>query len=633
MRREDPRMSGIVCVFDRNGGGLASAALPAALDAIDHRGPDGRGEWADGRVGIGHQHLRTTPEAAFANQPEHDAGVVVAADARLDNRPELLEALSVTEPPERVPDSRLLLVAYQEWGEACVDHVLGAFAVVVWDADAGTVFCARDHFGVKPLYYHLDDDVFAVASAPKALLAIPGVSTDVSDVAVGDFLLHRFEPQTTSYFESLRRLPPAHAMVVGDDEERRRRYWDLDATRTVTLDSDAAYERRFRELFEQAVERRLRSTADRPVGADLSGGLDSSSIAVTARALLPESEPLYTFSDVYDEAPSSDEREFIETVTRRDGITSEYIFLDDVGIVVDADDVRRCLDHPPHDTTHFGKWERAKRVSDVGVRVQLKGELGDETVSHGLAYLPELLKTGRWLRLHGELSALSQVVGTPEHQLLRGNAVAPLVPAWARRLARRVRGEPVLAERMNPTLDPDFVRAHDFRERYRSLEPTVSLFEQSARYQQRQSLLSGRLTATFETLDQISAAFGVEPRYPFADVRLAEFCLAIPPGQQLSDGWTRSIIRRSLGDLLPDKIQWRPWKAMPGEAFNNALENDDRWLQELLREPGPLARYLDVEALEASYERFADTGGGVDSLALRKAIALSVWLPDRATGE
>lgn len=186
---------------------------------------------------------------------------------------------------------------------------------------------------------------------------------------------------------------------------------------------------------------------------------------------------------------------------------------------------------------------------------------------------------------------------------------------------------------MNPTLDPDFVRAHDFRERYRSLEPTVSLFEQSARYQQRQSLLSGRLTATFETLDQISAAFGVEPRYPFADVRLAEFCLAIPPGQQLSDGWTRSIIRRSLGDLLPDKIQWRPWKAMPGEAFNNALENDDRWLQELLREPGPLARYLDVEALEASYERFADTGGGVDSLALRKAIALSVWLPDRATGE
>lgn len=624
-------MSGVVCVFDRTGGGLASEALPAAVDAIDHRGPDGRGEWTDGHVGIGHQQLRTTPESAFASQPEHEAGFVLAADARLDNRPELLEALSITEPPERVPDSQLLLAAYREWGEACVDRVLGAFAFVVWDADAGTIFCARDHLGVKPLYYHIDDDLFAVASAPKALLSIPGVSMDISDVAVGDFLLHRFEEQTTSYFESIRRLPPAHAMFVENDAERRRRYWDLDATRTVTLDSDAAYERRFRELFERAVERRLRSEG--PVGADLSGGLDSSSIAVTARALLQRSEPLYTFSDVYDEASSSDEREFIETVTRRDGIISEYIFLDDAGIVVDADDVQRYLDHPPHDTTHFGKWERAKRVSDTGVRVQLKGELGDETVSHGLAYLPELLKTGRWLRLHRELSALSEAVGTPERRLLRGNAVAPLVPTRARRLARRVRGEPVLTERANPTLDPGFVRDCDLRERYRSLEPVVPLLDQSARYQQRQSLLSGRLTATFETVDQISAAFGVEPRYPFADVRLVEFCLAIPPSQQLSDGWTRSIIRRSLGDLLPDKIQWRPWKAMPGEAFNNALRNDDRQIQELLREPGPLARYLDVEALEASYERFADTGGGVDSLALRKALALSVWLQEHRAVE
>jgi len=624
-------VSGIVCVFDRNGGDLASEALSAAVGAIDYRGPDGRGEWADGHVGLGYQQLRTTPQSAFANQPEHEAGVVLAADARIDNRPELLEALSITVPPEQVPDSRLLLAAYRRWGEACVDRVLGAFAFVVWDAEAEMVFCARDHFGVKPLYYHLDDDVFAVASAPKALLAIPGVSSDVSDVAVGDFLLHRFEDQTTSYFESVRRLPPAHTMIAGNDEERRRRYWDLDATRTVTLDSDAAYERRFRELFERAVERRLRSNG--PIGADLSGGLDSSSIAVTARALLPDSEPLSTFSDVYDEAPSSDEREFIETVTRMDGITSEYIFLDDVGIVVDVDDVQRYLDHPPHDTTHFGKWERAKRVSDAGVRVQLKGELGDETVSHGLAYLPELLKTGRWLRLHRELSALSEVVGTPEHRLLRGNAVAPLVPTWARRLARRVRGEPTLVERANPTLDPTFVRECDLRERYRSLEPVVPLLDQSARYQQRQSLLSGRPTATFETLDQISAAFSVEPRYPFADVRLVEFCLAIPPSQQLSDGWTRSIIRRSLGDLLPDKIRRRPWKTMPGEAFNNALRNDDRRLQELLRNPEPVARYLDVEALEMSYERFTDTGGGVDSLALRKALALSVWLSEHRTVE
>ncbi len=615
-------MSGIVCVFYRDGGTLRREIVTTATETIAHRGPDGSGVWTNGHIGFGHQQLRTTPEGAYDDQPERDEGLVIVSDARLDNRDKLLRSLEFTDPPNHIPDSNILLAAYREWGHDCVERLNGSFSFVVWDADERTVFCARDHFGVKPLYYYLDDELFAVASEPKALLSIPTVPTDVDDLMIADFLMHRFEGKTRSYFDAVERLSPAHAMSVSAVETDSWQYWDLDPTRTVTLESDAAYERRFRKLFEQAVESRLRT--DSAIGADLSGGLDSTTVTVGARDLLSDTETLHTFSDVYDDAPSSDEREFIELITEREGISSNYIFLDDVGILVDVDDVLRYFDHPPYNTTHFGKWMRAKRIDEVGVRVHLKGEQGDETVSHGIGYLPELFRKGRWLRLNNELEALGDVIGASRKQLLINNAVRPLVPMSATRTLRRLRGEPILAERSNPTLHPEFVQKHDLQARFKSMQPAISLFDRTAAYQQYLDLTSGRNTATFETIDLIDAAFGIEPRYPFTDVRLVEFALAIPASQHLADGYTRSIMRRSLGDLLAEKIQWRPWKAMPGEAVNNALQNDQDRLQQLVECPDHVTKYLDAQALNEAYDRYLNEG--TDRRSLIKALSLSVWL-------
>jgi len=206
-------------------------------------------------------------------------------------------------------------------GEHCPEHLIGSFAFVIWDADEETAFCARDRFGVKPLYVYSGDDAFAVASEMKALLALPFVSPAVDEVNIGDFLEGTFHDKERTFYQSLRRLPPAHATTVRGDDTEEWQYWDLDPTRTISLESDAAYERRFRELFEQAVDCRLRSSGT--VGTSLSGGLDSSSITVMARELLPEQQSLHTFSNVYDDAPSADEREFIESVT--DGEESRHI--------------------------------------------------------------------------------------------------------------------------------------------------------------------------------------------------------------------------------------------------------------------------------------------------------------------
>lgn len=594
------------------------------LQSIDHRGPDGSDSWCDDRVALGHQQLRATPEARYDRQPFRDGGQVIVADARVDNRAELLETLSVAKPPAEVPDSELLLAAYRQWGACCPEHVVGSFAFVVWDADEDAVFCARDRFGVKPLYYHVDDDVFAVASEMKALLSLPSVSKRIDEVKVGDFLTGVFEDKKRTYFEDISRLVPAHSQFVTPSGVDTRQYWDLDPTRTIELGSDAAYERRFRELFEQAVRCRLRTPGT--VGTALSGGLDSSSITVVTRELLADDTPLHTFSNVYDDAPESDEREYIESVTSRRGITSHYVFLDDVGSLHEREEMMRYYDLPPHDPMHHAIWERAKRADEAGVDVLLEGALGDSAVGYGLGLLPELLRTGRWRHLYDEVNAMADVGGLPRHRLFLSNAVKPLVPRFVSRRYRRLRGERVLAEKRNPTLADSFTDRTDLSNRLKELKATVPVYRETARLRQRRSLLSGMITQSLESSDLANAAFGVTPRYPFTDKRLVEFSLAMPASQQLSSGWTRSIIRRSLHDLLPEKVRRRPWKTNMTQAFWNSLEREDERLQGLVANPGPLKRYIDPDDLRRVYDRFGDGGDNREARALWRALSLSVWI-------
>jgi len=508
-----------------------------------------------------------------------------------------------------------------------VDHLVGAFAFVIWDSDRGRVFCARDHFGVKPLYYHHGDELFAVASEKKALLALSSVSAERDETKIGDFLFALYEDKERTFFDGLDRLPPAHAISIGRDESDLWRYWTLDPTRTVTLASDAAYERRFRDLFEQAVRSRLRTAGS--VGAALSGGMDSSSITVLARDLLPDSDPLHTFSNVYDDAPSSDEREFIETVTDRDGIESHYVFPEDVGSLVDEDKLRHYYDHPPHNTMHFAVWERTKCASNTGTGVVLDGALGDSAVGYGLGLLPELFWTGRWRHLYRELHAMADVAGAPAKHLFGRHVLSELIPETLLQLRRQFNGEPPPLESENPTLNPAFVERTELRQRQEALQ-LVSSSLPRARKRQCRSLLTGRNVTNFEALDLTHAAFGVEPRYPFTDKRLVEFSLAIPATQQLSDGYTRSIVRRSLADLLPETIRTRPWKTPTNEAFWNALWRERDRIESLADDPGPLARYCEPDALQESLDRFEEERNSRDGRSLWRALSLSVWLDEYA---
>lgn len=616
-------MSGFVALFDRTGMGVDSQHLSTMLDTINHRGPDGRDAWCDDKIALGHQQLQSTPEARFDQQPYREDGQVITGDFRIDNREELLGKLSFSTSPERIPDSQILLRAYQRWGRKCVDHLIGAFAFVIWDADTETVFCARDFFGVKPIYYYEDDDIFTVASEAKAILSLPFVPQNINEVMIGDFLTKNLEDTQITFFEQIRRLPPAHAVAVEPGHKDMWRFWELDPTRTLKLGSDAAYERRFRHLFEQAVKCRLRVNG--PIGTTLSGGIDSSSITVVARELLPSNRELHTFSNVYDDAPSSDEREYIEAVTRRDGIKSHYVYDRGIGSFTDIEQMVQYFDQPIINNMHFARWGRAKRADEEGIHVMLGGALGDQSIGYGLGLLPQLFLTGRWRHLRREIQALSELVGASEWHMFRRHVLKSVLPEPLLRLRRRIHGKPVLLERANPFLNPDFVEDINLHERYREYQTDFGVVW-SDRRDNYKALQTGRKPALLETSDQTNSVFGVEPRYPFADKRLVEYTLAIPPTQQFSDGWTRSIARRALGDLLPDKIQWRTWKTPMDEASQNALSHEDDRFKALFENPEPITKYLDIEELQEVYEQLEYEPHNRDARRLWEALSLWIWL-------
>ncbi len=630
-------MSGIAGVFRRDGRTLDRAALDGMVESIAHRGPDGRGVWAVQSIGLGHAMLWTTPESLGERLPYASDGLVITADARIDNRAELRSALALSGiPNEEVPDSRLILLAYRKWGEACVERLVGDFAFAIWDERKQALFCARDHFGVKALYYHCSESVFVLGSEIKAVLSLPEVPRDLDDTKIFDFLTSRFDDTSNTFYKSVRRLPPAHCLTVGRDSVNLRRYWSLDPERELKLGSDGEYAERFRELFSQAVSRRLRSAY--PVGSLLSGGLDSSAIACVAHRTLSQQcgAKLKTFSAVFDDVPESDERPYIEAVLSEYDMEPHFVRGDRLSPMGDLERVLWHQDEALYAFNHFLNWNLYSEAHDSGVRVLLDGFDGDTTVSHGEGYMIELARSLRLLALARESRAAARMGDVSAARVFWSNLwrfrmeTAP----GMRRLQRLVRK--IMPIRPKLGVDESSNRAIIVNPMFaESLASTTGAragrrgtVKTQREYHFR--LLSwGVMPYTLELLDRATPAFSIEPRYPFWDKDLVEFCLALPAEQKIRNGWGRLVMRRGLEGILPRAIQWRQDKANMGYNFKHCLSKfEQRRLEGVIVNcPEAIEGYVNLEAARAAFNRFvSQDAADEDAMAVWKAASLALWL-------
>ena len=643
------------------------------IATLAHRGPDGCDMWHAGPVGLGHCALHTTPEAAEAEQPlaDHSGRFVLTADARIDNRAELVSALDWADRPmASISDAELILGAYKKWGQECPEHLLGTFAFALWDDCDQHLFCARDRLGVRPFYYHRSaDGTFAFGTEIKALLFLDVVPNEINEVRIADFLAKTSTDTETTFYRDILRLPPAHILRIDRRGSMQlRRYWTLDPQRETHLPNDEAYEQRFLELFTDAVRDRLRTNA--PVGIMLSGGLDSSSVACVARDLLAQEGqlPLNTFSGVFPDLPPeereiADESEYLDALEAQGGFKMHRIALDKVSPLQNIESVIWHLDRPPFICNVYLRDTLFRRARNEGIRVFLDGTEGDVTVSYGVAYLAELLLDRKWKKLETEMSALatrhgstvsrlfnarlapfmnmqaqqnpwgfltqdlgrmSQLSGQSRARLLWHHALRPRMSQPVLKFIDRLRGRDRADKPRFPIISRDLLERTRFPERLADQRPDFNPQSFSARYKHWSSLHhdAGSIAVILEEVSHLAAMRGGEHAHPFYDVRLIEYCLSLPPEQKLQQGWTRSILRRAMEDILPTKIQQRTSKADLSPNFTRNLIQDLP-VNDLLEHPTDILKpYIDVSVLQnMDCRKNAPTYWG--------AVALLVWLRQR----
>jgi asparagine synthase (glutamine-hydrolysing) len=613
------------------------AALEQMLVSLAHRGPDGTGIWNEGPIGLGHRMRWTTPESLHELLPlvHHSGALVLTADARIDNRPELITALDLTHHRSgAITDGQLILAAYDKWGERCPEKFLGDFAFAIWDGRRQHLFCARDHLGLKPFYYHRSGRTFVFASEIKAILSLAEVPRHLNEVKVADHLVGLFEDRAITFFRDIFRLPAAHSMTVSRTGTAVRTYWSLDPERELRLRSNAAYADSFREIFTESVRCRLRSAF--PVGSLLSGGLDSSSIVCTARHLLAAEgqRRLHTFSAIFPTLPAAelrriDERPFIDAVLAKGGIEPHYVHADRLSPLADVDRVLWHEDEAVLAPNLYMHWALYGVAQQQGVRVLLDGIDGDTTVSHGLEYLADLTRTGRWKTLLTEATALSRQsrASFRRRRIIWEYGLKPLLPEGAPQSWRPWRKRPApWAEQT--VINPAFARRVHLVERAQAFLHHGARPSRSARGMHWHGLTAGIIPTVLEMADKAAAAFGLEARYPFFDRRLIEFCLAVPPDQKLHQGWTRVIMRRAMANILPDEVRWRFGKANLSPNFQRRLLASDRALLDavILHNPQVIEHYVDVAALRAAYQRYLSQSTGPEAMLVYGAVILALWL-------
>ncbi|HKW34892.1 MAG TPA: asparagine synthase-related protein, partial [Candidatus Acidoferrum sp.] len=285
-------MSGFVCVMHGDIAPVERALLQSLTDFLSFRGPDAQNTWMDHSIGMGHALLRTTYESKNEKQPLGlEERYWIVADARLDAREELISELQSAERPalSSAPDCELILQAYAAWGEACIDHLRGDFSFAVWNKEHKKLFCARDHFGIKPFYYAQLERIFLCSNTLNCLRLHPRVGGKLNDAVIGDFLLFGLNyDNRTTIFEDIQRLPPAHTLTVTSRSIQIKRYWVPPTDGRIRYSGPKEYVEHFTSIFESAVADRLRT--DR-AGVLLSGGLDSSSVAAVAEEVLARPTP------------------------------------------------------------------------------------------------------------------------------------------------------------------------------------------------------------------------------------------------------------------------------------------------------------------------------------------------------
>lgn len=590
----------------------------AMLSELRHRGPDGEGFFTEPGVALAHARLAIIDLTDGGRQPfaSADGSLQLLHNGEIFNYLELRQELEGLGHRFRShTDTEVVLASYAQWGDECVQRFNGMWAFVIWDTKRRRLFCSRDRFGIKPFYYTWNGTRFLFASEPRAFRGDPRTHLEPSLVAVRDFVEQGYsDHRGESFFRGVSQLPPAHSLTLDERGVHVSRYWRLEPAPPPS-DPAAA----FRELFVDSVRLRLRS--DVPLGTALSGGLDSSAVAVAIDHLLrtevenarPVGKRQETFTAFFEDI-GYDERTYADAVARQIVSKPHEISFNDSDLVDMLPDVVRAQGEPFGSTSVVAQWFVMREAGRAGLKVMLDGQGGDETLagynSTTRAYrAADLLRHGHLIAGIRELTA-----GSPGSRAVAEAAVTPFLPEQLRwKLRGRRRRADLLVHPALRRLDAPFQR------------PESGALPDRLRRQYHVVLAQFGLPELLRYEDRNTMAHSIEGRVPFLDHRLVEFLYGLPAESLIRAGTTKVVLREGLRDLLPREVRERRDKlgfVTPEQRFMRGALGD--LARDVLTSPTARARgFVDVD--EALRRLEAHQTGGSAGFELWRTVSVELW--------
>ncbi len=655
-------MCGIVGILSFDGTPVDPIVLDRMNNRQVHRGPDGAGylfAWpADGgfadvlvrdvarwehrddvSVALGHRRLAILDLSDRGIQPMRIDGTSIVFNGEIYNHREVRSEL------QRAgcgftsrTDTEVLLQAYRQWGEDCLEHVQGMFAFAIWDRRVGRLFCARDRLGIKPFYYATPTGYFIFASEIKALLAFPGLTPVADDDAVIDYLVHgNCDYGERTVFRGVKALPAAHALDVDVRCGRvaLRRYWELAPPASRNGTTDAARLERLGELLLNTTRSHLIS--DVRAGSCLSGGIDSSTVVSLIGKIWrdqPEAatavgDRFFTFTSCW-EYPELDEREYALAAAHAMGATPHLVFPSAADFWEVFERMAWHQDMPFFSLSFYAQWCVMRAARDAGVKVLLDGQGGDEVfggyAKFRYAYLMSLFRSGQWARMTMEAGHMLRQGDLYVLDLRRGYRY---LPGTLRRLlgVDSVLQRTLLQADMRRAVGSESTPATRFW-RYASSADTSDTGWTMMQRIQVDDLMVDTLPQLLRMEDRSSMAFSLEARVPLLDHPLVEYGVGLPDHLKVHDGWSKYAIRQVMQGAMPDSVRLRTAKL-------GFAAPDRRWLAKELRpRVGELlagglrcARFVDPVPLRRWYDSPQADGANTESyLGLFRVLALEMWM-------
>jgi asparagine synthase (glutamine-hydrolysing) len=608
-------MSGICAIITFDGSPVAPEVLTAMTDAAPHRARLGVGRWE--ACGVAMAQLATRGPAGRAGQPVVRHGLVLVADARVDNRQELVPFLVrrgfLAGEADSTRDAEIIMAAHRCWGDAASQRIIGDFAYLLWDGLRRRLLAARDPLAMRPLYYRMEGRRRALlASEIGQILAAPGVPCAIDERGIVATLAGPYLPADATVYQGISQLAPAHQLVADSDGSRVATFWRPDPDRRIGTDEGAPD--LLRTAFERAVSDRL--AAYRTPAVSLSGGLDSGSIASMAGWLQQRGHaigsPLRTYSWAFLTLPDSDERAVSSLITDHYSLAAA---------AVDGDDAWPLSHYPDHgpdrDDPLIWPYQLLNdrtivRAAEDGADLLMSGDRGDELLGDWVFDEIGLFRSGHLLGAARDLRRAAWEEHVSVIQAVRRHALKPLVftyvpalyrlkqrsisrPQWAPWIPNSMAGRVALSDMVRQAREP-------------------SRFDGYARGLRHARLFSAQGARIATLAERRRARLGIGFSDPYADRRLIELVLALPQWQVQRRGSPKQLMREAMVGIIPEPALQVVGKRIPVGLFDRAFRDRSVLLvRHLLTGSRAAAEgWLDEAAALATFERYARTGSAAN---------------------